>query len=93
MNQKQAVVHSNSLTTYECAPQIERNNSYCMHNNLWRIIGHQPPTKSPIEIKDNSSVQDLVTNDVNIVVDYTTYFLWFLALLFSVLSVSLPPPE
>ena len=32
------------------------------------------PNKSPTEIKDNSSVQDLVTNDVNIVVDYITYF-------------------
>lgn len=32
------------------------------------------PNKSPIEIKDKSSVQDLVTNDVNTVVDYITYF-------------------
>lgn len=49
---------------------------------------HRAPTpdKRPIEIKNYSSVQDLVTN--NIVVDYTN-FLWLLALLFSVLSLYL----
>ena len=39
------------------APQLERKYKYCMWNYQWKIIGKQPPTTNPIELKDDSNDQ------------------------------------
>jgi hypothetical protein len=37
------------------APQVIRQDSHCMQNNQWGIRGDQVPTKSPIELRENSN--------------------------------------
>ncbi len=45
-------LHSNTNTSSEYAPQVERNYLICIQNNLWIIIGYQLLKKSPIDLKD-----------------------------------------
>ena len=46
----------NSTTTSRHATQVERNYWYCIQNNQWKIIDDQLPTRSTVELKDNSNV-------------------------------------
>jgi hypothetical protein len=56
--------HSNSSISSNHAPssQVERNYWYCIHNNQRENIGDQPPTKSPIELKDKFVEKCIVWN-------------------------------
>ena len=51
---KEVVLHSNSNTTSEYAPQLEKSYRFRMQNNQWKIILDQLWTESPIVFRDNS---------------------------------------
>ena len=45
----QVALHSNSNTDSKHAPQVEINYQFSMQIKKWKIMGHQLPTKTPIE--------------------------------------------
>ena len=73
MDQKHVALYSNSNTTSNHEPQVERNYWYCMQNNQWKIIGDQLQMKNSIELKDNSNI--LIVRSISYLVYLTALML------------------